>query len=215
MLDLILSKETLIEAGSLRRNRLPFVNMRESLKRYRGFGELISNGQQIWSTAAAKRERRARQTEEHRNAARQRNTTSRRVARGSLSNEQRSVIQEQDTAAHRDARSRSYQQRSFERQFEVDSDAALQKFCSLSGLQHLYKAKWRNEEFMAEMEKQLEELAATKERLAREWNKVMVRTPDEPIRGCASCGRILQQKLLCVVMSEPPKAASLALDSHA
>jgi len=103
--------------------------------------------------AAAERERRARQTEEQQSTARQRNTTARRAARESLTNEQRSVIQVQDTAAHQDARNLSYLQRNFEERFEVDPEAALQKFRTMSGLQHLYKAKWKPDEFMSDINK--------------------------------------------------------------
>ena len=40
----------------------------------------------------------------------------------------------------------------------------------------------------AEMEEQLRESAATKERLVKEWNDAMDRKSNEPIRGYASGG---------------------------
>ena len=46
----------------------------------------------------------------------------------------------------------------------MDPEAAQLKFRSMSGLQHLYKAKWKRDEFKKEMDTQLQECATVKER---------------------------------------------------
>jgi hypothetical protein len=154
----------LIEAILLKLNRLPFVNTKEFLVLTCGCRELMSNGQpillemQLLSVRGAPDKLRSNEVQ--------------------LVNETLLLVEQlekvllisndqsfrQDAAAHREARNLSYQQRDFEERFEVDEDAAQLKFRSMSGLKHLYNAKWKEVEFMAEREEQLQGLAATKER---------------------------------------------------
>lgn len=126
---------------------------------------------------------------EQRAVIRDQDTVARHEARENLTPEQRAVVRVQDTAARQEQRQEAYTQRTFEDQFQLDAEAALQKFCSMSGLQHMYQAKFRPEEFAAGIEAQLRDSRATKERLVKEWNAAMVHKPNEPIKGCASCGR--------------------------
>lgn len=134
-------------------------------------------------------ESRLRMTEEQRAAARERDRIAHQERRANLTDEQRERIRTQHAANQRAVRHESYSARDFEERFEVDPEAALQKFCTMSGLQHQYNVAWAPAKFEADIEGQLRDSAATKERLAKEWDKAMVRTTDQPIRGCASCGR--------------------------
>jgi hypothetical protein len=145
--------------------------------------------EELASNAAAKRKRRSQQTDEERRASRQQHAGAEHSRVATLTEAEADASRTANTTAHQAARRQSYAERNFEERFEVDQHAAKEKFCSMSGLQHLYKAKWKPEEFKAEIEKQLSDSMDIKERLADDWNKSMMRTPEQPIRGCASCGR--------------------------